>query len=167
MTDLTLPPGLREKYGRRFACGINSATGAIDIMIPPSISMILYGAAAEQSVARLFIAGVLPGLLLALLNGCYVVWYARRNDIRDTESVGWRTFLTATRKGFWSLGGPAVILGGIYGGVFAPTEAAGGGGRRVVVPAHPLRGAAAGGLALRTAGAGRVLERSAQRAVVR
>jgi C4-dicarboxylate transporter DctM subunit len=118
-------PGLREKYGRRFACGIISATGAIDIMIPPSISMILYGTAAEQSVARLFIAGVLPGLLLALLNGLYVVYYARRNDIRDTESVGWRTFLTATRKGAWSLGGPAVILGGIYGGIFAPTEAAG------------------------------------------
>jgi len=118
-------PGLREKYGRRFATGIISATGAIDIMIPPSISMILYGAAAEQSVARLFIAGVLPGLLLALLNGFYVLWYAHRNGIRDTESVGWRTFLIATRKGAWSLGGPAVILGGIYGGVFAPTEAAG------------------------------------------
>src|SRR5580765_2514044 len=74
-------PGLREKYGRRFATGIISATGAIDIMIPPSISMILYGAAAEQSVARLFIAGVLPGLLLALLNAVYVVYYARRNRV--------------------------------------------------------------------------------------
>ena len=118
-------PGLREKYGRRFATGIISATGAIDIMIPPSISMILYGAAAEQSVAKLFIAGVLPGLVLALLNGFYVMYYARKHNIQDTQPVGWRTFLIATRKGAWSLGGPAVILGGIYGGVFAPTEAAG------------------------------------------
>ena len=118
-------PGLRDKYGLRFATGIISATGAIDIMIPPSISMILYGAAAEQSVARLFIAGVLPGLLLALLNAVYVVYYARRNRVQDTEAVGWRTFLVATRRGAWSLGGPAVILGGIYGGIFAPTEAAG------------------------------------------
>jgi C4-dicarboxylate transporter DctM subunit len=118
-------PGLREKYGQRFATGIISATGAIDIMIPPSISMILYGAAAEVSVARLFIAGVLPGLLLALLNGIYVVYYARKQAVDDTEPVSWRRFFTATRKGAWSLGGPAVILGGIYGGVFSPTEAAG------------------------------------------
>ena len=118
-------PGLREKYGQRFATGIISATGAIDIMIPPSISMILYGAAAEVSVARLFIAGVLPGLLLALLIGIYVVYYARRHAVHDTEPVSWRGFFTATRKGAWSLGGPAVILGGIYGGIFSPTEAAG------------------------------------------
>jgi C4-dicarboxylate transporter DctM subunit len=117
--------GLREKYGQRFATGIISATGAIDIMIPPSISMILYGAAAEVSVARLFIAGVLPGLLLALLSGLYVIWYARRRAIDDREPVSWRGFFAATRKGAWSLGGPAVILGGIYGGVFSPTEAAG------------------------------------------
>ncbi len=118
-------PGLREKYGQRFATGIISATGAIDIMIPPSISMILYGAAAEVSVARLFIAGVLPGLLLALLNGIYVVYYARKHAVDDTEPVSWRSFFTATRKGAWSLGGPVVILGGIYGGIFSPTEAAG------------------------------------------
>ncbi len=118
-------PGLREKYGQRFATGLISATGAIDIMIPPSISMILYGAAAEVSVARLFIAGVLPGLLLALLSGIYVVYYARTRAVDDTEPVSWRRFFTATRKGAWSLGGPAVILGGIYGGVFSPTEAAG------------------------------------------
>jgi len=117
--------GLREKYGQRFATGIISATGAIDIMIPPSISMILYGAAAEVSVARLFIAGVLPGLLLALLSGLYVIWYARSRAIDDREPVSWRGFFAATRKGAWSLGGPVVILGGIYGGVFSPTEAAG------------------------------------------
>src|SRR5581483_4090422 len=118
-------PTLRDAYGLKFATGIISATGAIDIMIPPSISMILYGAAAEQSVARLFIAGVLPGLLLALLNAIYVVYYARSRGIRDTQAVGWRSFFTATRRGAWSLGAPAVILGGIYGGIFSPTEAAG------------------------------------------
>lgn len=118
-------PGLREKYGQRFATGIISATGAIDIMIPPSISMILYGAAAEVSVARLFIAGVLPGLLLGLLMAFYVIYYARRHGVHDTEEISWRRFFTATRRGAWSLGGPAVILGGIYGGIFAPTEAAG------------------------------------------
>ena len=120
----TYPP-LRDAYGLKFATGIISATGAIDIMIPPSISMILYGAAAEQSVARLFIAGILPGLLLAALNAAYVVYYARKNGIRDTQEISLKRFLSATRSGFWSLGAPAVILGGIYGGIFSPTEAAG------------------------------------------
>ena len=118
-------PSLRRAYGTRFSTGIIAATGAIDSLIPPSITMILYGAAAEQSVARLFIAGILPGLLLALLNALYVVYYARRRDIRDSEPVSLAGFLRSTRASLWSLGAPAVILGGIYGGVFAPTEAAG------------------------------------------
>ena len=118
-------PSLRRAYGTRFSTGIIAATGAIDSLIPPSITMILYGAAAEQSVARLFIAGILPGLLLALLNALYVVYYARRHDIRDSEPVSLAGFLRTTRASLWSLGAPAVILGGIYGGVFAPTEAAG------------------------------------------
>ena len=118
-------PSLRRAYGTRFSTGIIAATGAIDSLIPPSITMILYGAAAEQSVARLFIAGILPGLLLALLNALYVVYYAQRHDIRDSEPVSMRGFLRTTRASLWSLGAPAVILGGIYGGVFAPTEAAG------------------------------------------
>ena len=118
-------PTLRRAYGTRFSTGIIAATGAIDSLIPPSITMILYGAAAEQSVARLFIAGVFPGLLLAVLNAFYVVYYARRHDIRDTEAVSLGRFLRTTRASLWSLGAPAVILGGIYGGVFAPTEAAG------------------------------------------
>lgn len=118
-------PSLRRAYGTRFSTGIIAATGAIDSLIPPSITMILYGAAAEQSVARLFIAGIFPGLLLAVLNALYVVYYARRHDIRDTEPVSVGRFLRTTRSSLWSLGAPAVILGGIYGGVFAPTEAAG------------------------------------------
>ncbi|MBM3487953.1 MAG: TRAP transporter large permease [Alphaproteobacteria bacterium] len=118
-------PSLRATYGLKFSTGIISATGAIDILIPPSIAMILYGAAAEQSVAHLFIAGVFPGLLLAACNAGWVMYYAYRHDIHDTQRISFMDFLRTTKAGFWSLGAPAVILGGIYGGIFSPTEAAG------------------------------------------
>ena len=119
-------PSLKQRYGDRFSTGLISSTGAIDILIPPSIAMILYGAAAEQSVAVLFMAGVLPGLLMAAFMAAYVYYYAVRHNIQDGgEPFHWRRFLHATFRGFWSLCAPVVILGGIYGGIFAPTEAAG------------------------------------------
>jgi C4-dicarboxylate transporter DctM subunit len=118
-------PSLREKYNEKFACGLVACTGAIDILIPPSIAMILYGAAAEQSVAHLFIAGVFPGLLMALFQAFYVIYFATRYKIVDGDPFQVRAFLEATYRGFWALGAPVVILGGIYGGIFSPTEAAG------------------------------------------
>ncbi len=70
----SLYPGLiRDGYGPRFASGLVSSSGAIDILIPPSIAMILYGAAAEQSIPKLFVAGILPGLLIALMMAGFVV----------------------------------------------------------------------------------------------
>jgi C4-dicarboxylate transporter, DctM subunit len=118
-------PAMRSTYGVRFSTGLMATTGVIDILIPPSITMILYGTAAEQSVARLFLAGILPGLVLAGFIGCYVLYYARRRGIDDRRPVSLRNFLAATRAGVWSLGAPVIILGGIYGGIFSPTEAAG------------------------------------------
>ena len=118
-------PVLREKYDARFSAGLICATGAIDILIPPSIAMILYGASAEQSVALLFIAGVFPGLVMAAFQGTYVLYYARKHNVRDGAPFSWRKVGHLSKTGFWSLGAPFVILGGIYGGIFSPTEAAG------------------------------------------
>ncbi len=118
-------PILREKYDPKFSSGIICCTGAIDILIPPSIAMILYGASAEQSVALLFIAGIFPGLLMAGFQATYGLWYARKHDIHDGEPFSWRKVGHLSKTGFWSLGAPFVILGGIYGGIFSPTEAAG------------------------------------------
>lgn len=119
-------PPLREKgYDERFSTGVLTSSGAIAIVIPPSISMILYGASAEQSVSLLFIAGVFPGLLMSLMMGGYIYWYASRRNIREGQPFDWGEFLRASKSGIWALGTPGIILGGIYAGVFSPTEAAG------------------------------------------
>jgi C4-dicarboxylate transporter DctM subunit len=118
-------PAMRKAgYPDHFAAGLITAVGAIDIIIPPSIPMIVYGAAAEESVPRLYAAGIIPGLLIAGLLAAYVIWYARRHDIGRSEPFNWSRCIHATKRGLWALGAPFIILGGIYGGVFSPTEAA-------------------------------------------
>jgi C4-dicarboxylate transporter DctM subunit len=118
------PAMRRAGYPENFSAGLVTAVGAIDIIIPPSIPMIVYGMAANESVPRLYAAGFLPGLLLALLLALYVVWFARRRGIGAGEPFRAMVFLRAAGRGIWALGAPFIILGGIYGGVFSPTEAA-------------------------------------------
>jgi len=101
-----------------------TAVGAIDIIIPPSIPMIVYGTAAQESVPRLYAAGVLPGLLIAAMIAVYVVWYAKRHNFEHGHRFSLQQFGKAFVRGIWALGAPFIILGGIYGGVFSPTEAA-------------------------------------------
>ena len=118
------PAMRRAGYPENFSAGLVTAVGAIDIIIPPSIPMIVYGASAEESVPRLYAAGVVPGLMLALMLAAYVMWFAWRNGIGAGEAFKFDHFLRATVRGIWALGMPFIILGGIYGGVFSPTEAA-------------------------------------------
>jgi len=118
-------PALRKGgYPERFSAGLITSVGAIDIIIPPSIPMIVYGAAAQESVTRLYAAGVLPGLLIAVMLALYVVWFAKRNGIGAGGTFRMRAFLDSAQRGIWALGAPFIILGGIYGGIFSPTEAA-------------------------------------------
>ena len=122
----TLYPSLiREGYGVRFSSGLISSSGSIDIVIPPSIAMILYGASAEQSIPKLFAAGVLPGLLIALLMSLFVVAMALRMGIPTTGRFDLRRFLVVTRDAGPALFMPVFILSGIYLGWFSPTEAGG------------------------------------------
>ena len=118
------PAMQRAGYPETFSAGLVTAVGAIDIIIPPSIPMIVYGMAANESVPRLYAAGILPGLLIALMIALYVVWYAYRHDIGAGQPFDGMAFLRAAGRGVWALGAPFIILGGIYGGVFSPTEAA-------------------------------------------
>ena len=118
------PAMRRAGYPEAFAAGLITAVGAIDIIIPPSIPMIVYGAAAEESVPRLYAAGVFPGLLLALMLSAHVMWRAHHCGFGKGEAFRLDHLLRATGRGIWALGAPVIILGGIYGGLFSPTEAA-------------------------------------------
>ena len=112
-------------YGRERAGGLLASSGAIDVVIPPSIAMILYGLAAEQSIPRLFVAGILPGLLIAALMAGFMVLVALRHGIPGEVRFSAGAALEVTRQAFWALLMPVFVLGGIYGGLFSPTEAGG------------------------------------------
>lgn len=118
------PAMRRDGYPEPFAAGLVTAVGAIDIIIPPSVPLIIYGAAASESVPRLYAAGFLPGLLLAVMLSAYVMWVARRQGFGSSPPFNLKAFGRSLVRGMWALGMPFIILGGIYGGVFSPTEAA-------------------------------------------
>jgi C4-dicarboxylate transporter DctM subunit len=119
-------PALRSGgYDDRFTVSLIASSGAIAVVIPPSISMILYGMSAQQSAIALFTAGVLPSLLIGLVDAIYVVLYSRARKVAVGEKASWPKIVAATKEAGWALGTPFVIFGGIYGGIFTPTEAAG------------------------------------------
>jgi C4-dicarboxylate transporter DctM subunit len=122
----TLYPALRQAgYDERFSLGLVTSCGAIAGIIPPSITLILYGAAAEESVAKLFIAGVLPGILVGVFTACYILYYAYARDLMPTERFSARRLAQRTRESIWAILAPVIILGTIYGGICTPTESAG------------------------------------------
>jgi C4-dicarboxylate transporter DctM subunit len=121
-----LYPSLRENgYSERFSVGLIASSGAVAIVIPPSIAMILYSLSAQQSAVALFTAGILPSLLIGLVCAIYVMIYAHIKAVPLTSKARWDAIWTSTKDAAWSISTIVVILGGIYGGVFTPTEAAG------------------------------------------
>jgi len=119
-------PQLRKAgYDEKFSTGVITCAGYLDNIIPPSIAMILYCAAAEQSVVKLFAAGVGPGIMLAALMALYIYFYARWKRLDTGTRFEWAAFVIALREGVWAILMPVIVFGGIYGGVFSPTEAAG------------------------------------------
>jgi C4-dicarboxylate transporter, DctM subunit len=119
-------PALRAGgYDDRFTVSLIASSGAIAVVIPPSIAMILYSMSAQQSAIALFTAGILPSLLIGAVGVVYVVLYSRSRRVATGEPTSWPKIWAATREAGWALGTPLVIFGGIYGGVFTPTEAAG------------------------------------------
>jgi C4-dicarboxylate transporter, DctM subunit len=115
---------VRSGYPQAFGAGIVCNAGTLGILIPPSIVMVVYAAATEQSVGKLFMAGVVPGLMLglALMVAIYIV--ARKMNLPAMPRATLGEFLTAARKAIWGLLLMVIILGGIYSGMFTPTEAA-------------------------------------------
>lgn len=115
---------VRAGYSQPFAAGVVSNAGTLGILIPPSIVMVVYGAATETSVGALFMAGVIPGLTLgvSLMVAIYIIARIKKFPLQPRASA--REVLTAGRDSIWGLALVFIILGGIYGGVFTPTEAA-------------------------------------------
>ena len=97
--------------------------GGIGIIIPPSIPMVIYGVSGQQSISKMFMAGIIPGILIAV--GLSVMHFFLCRNLK-TEGLDWslKTFIHSLRDGFWSILAPVIILGGIYAGIFTPTEAA-------------------------------------------
>ncbi|MDO4786966.1 MAG: TRAP transporter large permease [Fretibacterium sp.] len=118
------PAMVERGYDKSFTLGLLAAGGTLGILIPPSIPMIIYGTVTEDSVGKLFIAGVIPGLLLAGLFILYAIVKSKRGGFTPMPKTGWGERLSITAKNIWGILLPFIIIGGIYSGAFTPTEAA-------------------------------------------
>jgi C4-dicarboxylate transporter DctM subunit len=124
MGTILLPAMIERGYPRPFALGVVGASGTIGIVVPPSLALILYGIVAEQSVPRLFLAGVLPGLLQAAAFFAWVLFDARRRNFPRAPALPLAGRLRTTLHALPALLVPAVVMVGIYGGLVTVTEAA-------------------------------------------
>jgi len=115
---------VKAGYPQRFAAGVICNAGTLGILIPPSIVMVVYGAATETSVGKLFMAGVIPGIVLGLMLMAVIYVRARALKLPQQPRASLRDVLVSGRDSLWGLMLIVIILGGIYGGVFTPTEAA-------------------------------------------
>ncbi|MFM8468055.1 MAG: TRAP transporter large permease [Oxalobacteraceae bacterium] len=122
--SILLPAMVRQGYPTSFGAGVITTSGALGILIPPSIVMVMYSVSTNTSVGKLFMAGVVPGLMLAFLLGLTTWALARRHAYPRMERVSWGARWRAFRDSVWGLLLIAVVMGGIYTGIFTPTEAA-------------------------------------------
>lgn len=122
--SIMIPGMIEAKYNRRFAVGSIATAGSLGILIPPSIVMIVYAVATEQSVGKMFIAGIVPGLMLGTML-LIATWVAAvRGKMPRQPKPTLKEALIAIKDAFWGLLLVVIIIGGIYGGIFTPTEAA-------------------------------------------
>ncbi|HEY9021732.1 TRAP transporter large permease [Seohaeicola sp. SP36] len=118
------PRMLKAGYKDSFILALIVNASDIAFLIPPSIGMIIYGVVSNTSIAELFIAGIGPGLLILVLFSIYSWIYAVRHNVPTEERATWGERMRSLQAALWPLGFPAIIIGGIYGGIFSPTEAA-------------------------------------------
>ncbi len=115
---------VRAGYSKEMAAGVICNAGTLGILIPPSIVMVVYGAVTETSVGQLFVAGIIPGIVLGVMLMVAIYIRARMIDLPRQPKATWKELLIAGRDSLWGLLLIIIILGGIYGGIFTPTEAA-------------------------------------------
>ena len=122
--SIMIPALIKAGYGEKFSLGLITVSGSLGIVIPPSIPMILYCLVMNVSVAEIFMAGVMPGLLIGFFLMVYTFFVAKKNDWRIEQKASLSLLIQAGKDGIWALLLPFIVLGGIYSGVFTPTEAA-------------------------------------------
>jgi len=122
--SIMMPALIKEGYGNRFSIGLLTSSGSLGILIPPSIPMILYALVMNVSVAEIFMAGFLPGIFIGCSLMGYSYYIARKHGWRSQVHYSFKEGLKIIKDGLWALFLPVLVLGGIYGGIFTPTEAA-------------------------------------------
>lgn len=122
--SIILPAMVKQGYPNRFGAGVITTSGALGILIPPSIVMVMYSVSTNTSVGKLFMAGVIPGILLAFLLGLTTWVLAKKRDYPRLPKASWKERYTAFKKSAWGLFLIVIVMGGIYSGKFTPTEAA-------------------------------------------
>jgi tripartite ATP-independent transporter DctM subunit len=118
------PKMLKAGYSDSFTLALIINASDIAFLIPPSIGMIIYGVISQTSIAELFIAGIGPGLMILVMFSLYCLLYAYKNNVPTEPKATWGARGRAVREALWPLFFPVIIVGGIYGGIFSPTEAA-------------------------------------------
>lgn len=122
--SIMIPAMVRAGYDVAFASAIMAAAGSIGIIIPPSIPMVTYGVVGGVSIGAMFLGGFIPGIIYGGALMAVAYWISKKRGYKGTGHFSVKSLILATKDAFWALMMPVIILGGIYGGVFTPTEAA-------------------------------------------
>lgn len=122
---IMIPAMVRQGYDKKFAAAVVAAAGSIGVIIPPSIPMVMYGVTGNVSIGDLFISGIVPGILVGLAMIVWAWYYSKKMGYKGLdEKTSFKKILKASWDAKWAILIPVIILGGIYGGIFTPTEAA-------------------------------------------
>jgi C4-dicarboxylate transporter DctM subunit len=123
--SIMIPAMIEKGYSKDFSSAVAASGGALGILIPPSIVMVVYGVVGSVSVGDLFIAGIIPGIFISAVLILVGYLISKKNGFKGSgHKFSIKEFITAVKDAFWALLTPVIILGGIYGGIFTPTEAA-------------------------------------------
>lgn len=124
MGGMMYPELIKDKYGENFSIGLITTSSSVAILIPPSVTMVLYGVATGVSIGSLFIAGIGAGIVYTMFIAVYVYWWVRKHGMSQTRPFIPRQFFRSSKDALWGLGIPVIIIGGIYSGIVTPTEVA-------------------------------------------
>jgi tripartite ATP-independent transporter DctM subunit len=121
---LLYPALVKDNYSERFSLGLITSSGSLGLLFPPSLPLILYGVISETRVDQLFLAGILPGILMLILLVAYSMVKAPARRMKEAEKPTYKDMLSGLKEAAWELPLPIIVLGGIYGGIFVAGEAA-------------------------------------------